>query len=392
MSPSTSHAGRPTAASTSMPARRARIRVVGVVDEPRRLRRALRLQPARHGRIEASPVATWRGSRPRHRGGRGAQRIRDVVRPSHVQVVRRVSAGGEPQRRTCGSRRRRGARSGDGAEVRAWPTAEADTRARGHRRATASKYGSSALRIAAPSAAARDHLALGARDAVEIAEAFEVLGAGVGDHADCRARDRASSGDLARWFAPISMTAASCSASSRSSVSGTPMWLLRLPRVARHGPACDAGSPRHLLHGGLAVAAGDADDGNREAVRSPACARRDSATRVGHLDQRQRGCRSAVDTNGADRAGATAASGDEAVAVEARAAQRDEQRARRSSAARIGDDGASKRASPPTSRPPHGFANCRRAALHAAARSKRCERGLSTSLNGRSLPTICEDS
>ncbi len=40
-----------------------------------------------------------------------------------------------------------------------------------------------------------------------------------------------------RWFAPISMTAQRCAASSRHSVSGTPMWLLRLPCVTRHGPS-----------------------------------------------------------------------------------------------------------------------------------------------------------
>ena len=40
-------------------------------------------------------------------------------------------------------------------------------------------------------------------------------------------------------FAPISITALRCEGSSRISVSGTPMWLLRLPWVAMHGPRRD---------------------------------------------------------------------------------------------------------------------------------------------------------
>jgi len=39
-------------------------------------------------------------------------------------------------------------------------------------------------------------------------------------------------------LAPTSTTAKRCEGARRSSVSGTPMWLLRLPRVARQLPAC----------------------------------------------------------------------------------------------------------------------------------------------------------
>ncbi len=71
---------------------------------------------------------------------------------------------------------------------------------------------------------ARDHLAFGARGAFEAAEAFEVLGARVGDDADRRAdRSRTSSATSPGAFAPISTTANFWPASRRNSVSGTPM-------------------------------------------------------------------------------------------------------------------------------------------------------------------------
>ena len=47
---------------------------------------------------------------------------------------------------------------------------------------------------------------------------------------------RASSAISPAWLAPISITAVPCSGRSRSRVSGTPMWLLRLPSVASTGP------------------------------------------------------------------------------------------------------------------------------------------------------------
>ena len=57
---------------------------------------------------------------------------------------------------------------------------------------------------------------------------------------------------------------------SRSSVSGTPMSLLRLPRVARRAPrrSARAGCGEHLLDRGLAVAAGHRDQRQREAPRA----------------------------------------------------------------------------------------------------------------------------
>jgi hypothetical protein len=60
-----------------------------------------------------------------------------------------------------------------------------------------------------------------------------VLALGVVDQASVGAAMRASTAISPGWFMPISITAAWCCARRRNSVSGTPMSLFRLPRVAR---------------------------------------------------------------------------------------------------------------------------------------------------------------
>ena len=73
---------------------------------------------------------------------------------------------------------------------------------------------------------------------------------------------------------PSSTTPARCQRASswrrRSSVSGTPMWLLRLPSVAKRAVAEPGAQDRrdHLRHRGLAVAAGHRDQRQVEA-RAP---------------------------------------------------------------------------------------------------------------------------
>ena len=74
-------------------------------------------------------------------------------------------------------------------------------------------------------------------------------------------------------LAPISMTAALCDGCSQSRVMGTPTWLFRLPQVDQHAAVftglADVGAhdgAHHLLERGLAVAAGDTEDRDIEAI------------------------------------------------------------------------------------------------------------------------------
>ncbi len=70
---------------------------------------------------------------------------------------------------------------------------------------------------------------------------FLVFALRIVDQADGGLRQCAASCAISPgWFMPSSMTAALCAASSRNSVSGTPMSLFRLPRVARQRSAPNA--------------------------------------------------------------------------------------------------------------------------------------------------------
>ena len=75
-------------------------------------------------------------------------------------------------------------------------------------------------------------LAFPAPDTLRAAEAFQVGSSDVGDDAVVGFRDRAEQGDLPHALAPISTMPNSTSRVIASRVSGTPMWLFRLPRVA----------------------------------------------------------------------------------------------------------------------------------------------------------------
>ena len=75
-----------------------------------------------------------------------------------------------------------------------------------------------------------EQFALAAANPLRSAETFQVRQADVGQDAVVRLGDRCQ--QVRRRLAPISTTPNSVSRVMASSVSGTPMWLLRLPRVA----------------------------------------------------------------------------------------------------------------------------------------------------------------
>ena len=125
------------------------------------------------------------------------------------------------------------------------------------------------------------------------------------------------------------------------------MWLLRLPRVASVVPDALEDGRGHFLDRGLAVAAGHADDGHREARAPGGGGVAQRSLRVGNDNLRQRRCHRRVD-HGTGRAG-RGGGGDEIVGVEARPAKRDEQlaglqRARVGGHAGVGAIGALERA------------------------------------------------
>ena len=123
---------------------------------------------------------------------------------------------------------------------------------------------------------------------------------------------------------------------SSNSVSGTPISLLRLPRVAEHRAPGAQDRGDHLLDRGLAVAAGDADQ-DQLAEATPPRRRElsEGANRIPRENERDGDIRRTLDQG--RRRTAPAGAFDEIVSVEARAAHRDEQRAR-GDRARIGAD------------------------------------------------------
>ena len=120
------------------------------------------------------------------------------------------------------------------------------------------------------------------------AEVLEVRAARVRDHRGVRARRAPRAARSRRdGSSPISTTAARCSGARRSSVSGTPQWLLRLPSVLERRPRGREHRGHQVLGRGLAGAAGDPDQQARPARAVTAARARWSAARhvVDH-DQR----------------------------------------------------------------------------------------------------------
>lgn len=74
-------------------------------------------------------------------------------------------------------------------------------------------------------------LSFGLDNSFERTESLQMSFAYVSDNTIIRFGYFAKKLDFPGWLAPISMTARSCSGFNRSRVVGTPMWLLRLPKV-----------------------------------------------------------------------------------------------------------------------------------------------------------------
>ena len=145
------------------------------------------------------------------------------------------------------------------------------------------------------------------------------------------------------WFMPSSTTAARQPSRRRSSVSGTPMSLLKLPSVANAAsPTAGAEDRRdHLRHRRLAVAAGDRDQRHGEAA--PPCGGElaEGAPAVGDDEPGQRRLFEAALGERGDGAGGLGL-GEVGMGVEALAAQGDEEVARRD-ASRVAVDARDRR-------------------------------------------------
>ena len=204
---------------------------------------------------------TWWRPTSAQRARREARRPRRAL-PSAPEVLdaRGPHVGAAPRARSVTTRARRALRAPRAARGESAP----DERRR--RRA----------------ASAQAERRLLARDRLERAEAPR--GARVPALViDRRRRARAIAASAAispGWFMPISTTAARCSGRSRSSVSGTPQWLLRLPSVRSVGPARREHRRHQLLGRGLAGAAGDAD---QQPVPALAVAAREALQRGGDV-------------------------------------------------------------------------------------------------------------
>ena len=256
-------------------------------------------------------------------GGRGRERVGDVVGAAEGKLDRRAAlrraeakVGAEA---VCADR---GAHIG-GREVR--PLAHAEGHHARRRRAAPQAH---ELIVRVDDGGRRggepcDHLALGARHALERAEALQVLGARVGDQADGRARQGHERRDLAG--------AVGAHLDDGEAVPGRQAHEGQrhadvVVEVAARGQALprlrqDRGG--HLLRGGLAVAAGDPDE-RAGKVRAPAArGALERRLRVGDHDLRQRH-RLRRAHHGAGGAGLQCRA-DEVLAVEVRTLQRDEQ-------------------------------------------------------------------
>ena len=150
--------------------------------------------------------------------------------------------------------------------------------ARGARRPAARHSGvkaSSAGNTATPSRPSASITAPFSRaDGLDAGHEFLVLALRVVDQRDRRRGDRApaarSRPDGSCRARPRRRGAACSSWRRRSRVSGTPMWLFRLPAVAKAAVAEAGAQDRgdHLRHRGLAVAAGDGDQRQRRSARA----------------------------------------------------------------------------------------------------------------------------
>ena len=145
------------------------------------------------------------------------------------------------------------------------------------------------------------------------------------------------------WFMPSSITAARQPGRRRSSVSGTPMSLLKLPSVANAPSPCQARKIDAIICVTvvLPLLPATATSGIEKRRRQPAARSPRAARRVGDDEARQRRAIEAMLGQRGDGAGRFRL-GEEVVGIEALAAQCDEEVARRD-AARVAVDARERR-------------------------------------------------
>ena len=281
-------------------AHRIGIGVVGIVDDGAPRRPAFTCSRPATARNAASPSRRPPALAPaRSAAAAAAERIRRVVPSRHAAARRSTLPCGVASSRTLPQTSCDSARSPPPAPAR--PNSRTDDASPSAlRRATTSRQkdakSSSALMTATPrtrQAQSNQRGVLGG-DVGDALHELLVLALRVVDDADRRAaRSQRASAVSPGWFMPISMTAARCSARSRSSVSGRPMSLLRLPRVAstlRRAEMRAQDRRDHLLDRRLAVAA---DDGGQRHRRIAAARMRQAlrarAAGLGTVDAACRG-------------------------------------------------------------------------------------------------------
>jgi hypothetical protein len=211
-----------------------------------------------------------------------------------------------------------------------------------------------ALSTAVPPGSQRlEDLGLGVGDAGLVGEILEMHRLDGGDQRDMGRARRESGAISPAWFMPISITASGRLAGMRASVSGTPIWLLKLFAAAWVGALGGQHCAQHLLGPGLADRAGDADHprtGAQPRARREAAQRLQRAQRVVHEQRASSAHALGPMGRPSPRRRRGQCVGDEAVAVARAACQRDEQVARRDRRAVDLDAGAAH--SP--GRPPRG--------------------------------------
>ena len=248
---------------------RAGIGVIRIVDNPGTTRRGFELQSARNrahcGKAGADVVERGAGGGGRRRR---AQRVEHVVPARQVQLDRH-RAGRRTQRETrdetgrvdlgmhVGRRKIRGLRHAERRD----PAARHAAPQTGEVVVGIDHRGGGVVE-------SRHHFALGARDALEAAEALEMLGAGVGDEPDRGPRELHEVGDFAGAIGADldhRVTVRGIEPVQRERHADVVVEIAaRRERVAR---ALEDGRG-HFLDRGLAVAAGDADDRASKTARA----------------------------------------------------------------------------------------------------------------------------
>ena len=294
--------------------------VVAVVEQHHAARRARRTSPrwrAGCSASAASAIASARDAERVRRAG-GREEVRDEVRARQRQRdVDAAAADAQVEahaRRPCRARTRRRRRS-----ARSRPNQTTRPAKRSPIRRT---RGSSPLSTAVPPRAeALEDLGLGVGDRVERGEELEVHRRHLRDHRHVGlARASRARGSRPAPTSPARARRRVCSGRRRSSVSGRPYWLLRLPSVFSTGPR--VASSAAVISLVVVLPTEPVMPTTRDARRGAARSRARSARARGvsaHAHDRQPGRRSAARSITSGPRAARGRGGDEVVAVEARA-------------------------------------------------------------------------